>query len=423
LKYIITILLAFYGLAFTATQEEALTSFMVSQVYDSVKVHFPGRFDKPLYLTRTEKLALLRNDTLFIPQEFWGYKSTNDNRLQFLAAIILYEKAFSLSRPDTCPENFFLNSGRAGEVALKTALAKEKDTLLLSALLLTRFVYAPLTESKVLPTISRDYGDERLKFKCMLLSYLNFRTDSTRVADWLDGTHKVDYAITGVAQVPHSRKEFEITLSLRNLGNVAIPLECLVDMNGHDTLIRIAPFLKDSLVRLTLSSSVLKVVLDPYLKLYDVDKSNQQFVSMEFKNKRKAFLMVSMVIWNLLAAIISYALMLLAGIFIHRLTTLYFSNHIAWTAIFITVLVLVKAFLPAFFFGFTLWGLLYNLFFIESIVSPFILMCSTACMASLVYYAFRKDEANLKNVRVFVGYCVTFSMVEPLLSGLFFFFK
>ena len=402
------------------SQEDALTSFIVSLVLGDVRTHFPDDCPKSVVTVRTDDFRLLRHDTLFIPGGLWGFRTTNDYRLHYYAALQIYRSILSRSGGNT-PGEFFLNAGRASDLALRYLSSMEKKDSLLPGLTVYEYICKPYMTANPAVIISRDCQKDSLEFFCVEKAVLGYRCDSTRIVDWVDTDKKCDYGIVSVSQSPEGFKKFRDKITLRNNGQMDVSFRLLLDFAGGDTVLDMKGFSGDTVLDFSFRKTLLKVVIDPYKTLFDANETNQQFVSVEFKTKRRAYLMFTLLIWDLTAAAITFGLMMLLGIFFHSLTNLFFGNNSTWTFIFVLLLIVIKMGFPFLFFGFNLWGLVYNVFYITSTVNSLWLAGSTAGTAMLVYYAWQKDGVNMRKMGAYVKFLLTFCVVEPLAGGIVFF--
>jgi hypothetical protein len=404
------------------SSEDAMTFFVVSQVLDRAKTQYPAETPARLVAVKTEDFRLLRNDTLFVSAGDWGYKTTNDYRLHFYSAFQVYFNILS-GQSGGSAESFFMNAGRALDRALIYTASLEKKDSLVKGLTVYQYLYLPFMLKNPQVLIQRDYWNDTLQYDCLAKAALAYRCDSTRIADWISTGKSTDYAIVSVGQTPLGWKKFKVDITLRNNGSLDVPLSLLLDMSGKDTLLHLKGFTGDTLFAFTLTETLLKVIVDPYKTLFDTDESNQQFISAEFMAKRKAYLMLSLLVWNIAALSITFGLMLLLGIFIHSLTALFFNNNPYWCGIFVLLLIAVKLGFPFFFYGFTLWGLVYNVFYITTIISHIWLALSMALSAIAVYAAFQKDGVVIRRLGTFAYFMLALAFVEPLLSGLVLFIR
>lgn len=403
------------------SSEEAMSRFITSQITDSIRKQFPD-LSPEITLIQTQDFKLFRNDTLYVPKAYWGFNSTNDYSLHFFVAFQLYFAALQKSAPGSA-EVFFLNAGRALKSALTLLSSFEKKDSLSEGLTVYEFLYRPWVQSHPDLLIKRDYLNDSLRYDCMARAALSFRCDSTRLEEWISTNHQPDYAIQSVFQKPEGWRTFRNDVSIANKGDLAVPFQLLLDLNGRDSLITVKGFSQDTILSITTNSTLLKVIIDPYKTLFDKDESNQQFVSMEFHSKRKAYLMFTLLIWDIAALLIAFALMLLVGIFIHPVTALFYQNNPYWVALFLLLLIPIKLGFPFLFFGFSLWGLVYNIFYLTTNISRIWMTCSLVLSAILVYGVFQKDALNTNKLGTFVKYMLILAFVDPLFCGLTLFLR
>ncbi len=401
------------------SSEDALTTYIVSQVLDSVKAHYPLECPERLFVIKTTGFRLLRNDTMYIPEEYWGFKTTNDYRLHFISSLLLNQQVLDKNSNEN-PEAFFLNCGRALDKALDYVASLGKSDALLKGLMVYKYLYLPYKSNDPSIIISRDFKNDSSRFDCIAKAALCYRCDSTRISDWVYTEKKVDYRVVSVKQSPIGWKLFKVEVTLQNKGEMDVPFTLLLDFTNSDSLIQMNGFKSDTILKFTFQSTILKVIIDPYKKLFDLNESNQQAISTEFNMKRRGYLIITMLVWDIMALTLAFGVMLLLGIFIHSLTNLFYTNNNYWTALFILLFVAIKLGFPLFFFGFNMWGLVYNIFYITSRAGLLWLTFSCLLTSVIVYYAFQKDGVNMRNLGMFAKYMAGIAVLEPLLCGLFF---
>ncbi|MBL8026334.1 MAG: hypothetical protein JNL74_07975 [Fibrobacteres bacterium] len=408
------------------SQEDALTRYIVSIVRDYGTKTFKDSLAVPNpVLQKTSSIPRLEGDTLFVPEEYWGYKTTNDYRLHLCAGIILYQKAFEKTLAgDSGSHLFFKSSGLALELIIKYIKSQEKKDPILEPLLIRRFLLDPYAEAlgRVVP--SRDMNDSQLRFFSVLRCAIGYRCDTLYEDLWLNSSKRPSYGISGVIQKPGAifGGKYEVSISLSNKGDAVCPVELMIDNSGKgDTLLKVGGFSNDTVITFQAESSILKVILDPAALHMESDLSDNQFVSDEFHRKRNVTAMVVMVIWNVLAAFVSFMVLMFAGFIIHRLSALYMNNHYVWTGIWFVIFLFVKLTLPFTLFGFNLWGFFHYMQYAYREIGQLWLICSAISAAFLTYYFSVKEGTSFIRYSAFFKWIMLFSFLEPLLSGIRFF--
>ncbi len=357
-------------------------------------------------------------DSLFVPLKYWGFSTTNSFGLHFYTCIHTFFEAYSKIDTLKNSESFFLNSGRASNAALRYINTLDKGPLL-NSLLIKEYVYIPLEKYAKSVSISDGFrSTDAGKYYSMLKSILYYRADSLNIKEWLNSDKETDYSIIEVKQKPTGWKKFDIDITLRNEGATRIPFELMVDLATGPKNIKINGFNGDTTILLTEKSSCLKVIIDPFMQIPDFNRKNQQFVSTEFSNRRRAYQAFAILIWNSLSAISAFLIILLSGIMIHSLTQLFYSNNTRWTALFVLLFMILKIAMPLLLVGFNMWGFVYLINVMAAKTNPLWMAVSLGSVSMLVYWVFTKDDVNMGKLSTFLKYLLVVIFAEPIVFSL-----
>ena len=397
-----------------AAADEMLSPFIVDHAIQYTRAHTGLPCPTALTLVKTERPCLMHGDTMFVPKALWGFNVTNDYRLHFYAAGELYFELQRRAEGETGAADFFRHAGRAADFALGYIASLGTTDSLLNFLILREYAARPLDDAKLWPIIARDCVIDSLRYPCFLAALHAWRCDSTLGEQWIAGK-RPDYAIRSVEQSPSGFRRITLELSLTNKGTLQAPVTLLLDFSKGDSLIRLPGFSGDTLIRMTLNRTLLKAILDPFCQVPDADPSNQQFISPEFIGKKRALTFLTLLLWNLLALTVAFAVMGIFGFFIRRLARLFHSNNPLWTALFVLMVILIKTGLPVMIYGFNLWGLVYLITSIASSENALWMSASLTLAFLGLYYAFQKDGAVMSKMSVYSAFLALVACLEPFL--------
>lgn len=397
--------------------EDSLTFHIINSVLKDAARQFPSTCPSVLHPVRTETLSLLRNDTLYVPAALWGFNATNDYRLQFQAGLLLFHRLLSGNSADTTAEGFYRASVAASEHALGFIHSVEQDPVL-DGLILNQFALAPYRETLPGIVIRRDYRKDSLRTFCMFKAILGHRCDSTLSSEWINGSGTADYGIVSCTQAPDGFRRFKIQLTVKNRGELATPLEIRLRFSSGDSLVRLPGFPGERTLSFDGPVSILSVELDPFHRLYTMDEEGHRFVSREYINKHRVRLMVIALIWDLTSLLIAFSLLLCTGIFIQPLTKAFYLRTRNWYAGLTLCACIIKLYLPASFFGFTMWGFVYDTTYLLVQLNDLVVVLSLAVASAVVYYAFEQDGVPMNKLASTGKFLLTVSVVEPLLLAI-----
>jgi hypothetical protein len=398
--------------------EDALSSYIAGTVLEFAKNKFPLQCPDTLILVKTKNYRALNGNILYVPSDIWGYKTTNNYSLHFYTGILLFLNILQKQYGEKGPKDFFFNSGRASEYALQYIRTLEEKDSMLGNLMVYNYVFRPYADLRPDILICRDYTNDSLRFICIQKSILGYRCDSTAVDSWVFTNKNVNYAIMSVAQKPVSWKMFSIQIALKNKGELTVPFSLLLDFGRGDSTIRIGGFQNDTVIQVSTRQSLLKIVIDPEKKLFDVNEKDKSYISTEFSNKRKAYKLISILILDIISAASAIFILLFLGIFIQRLASLYFKDNLTWTCLFIALFLILKLSFPFILFGFNLWGFVYTINIISSTTSTAWIAVSGILVFATLYYLFVKDGAHMNSANSYCKYILTAILLEPFLCSL-----
>jgi hypothetical protein len=418
----ISILLALLSLnTLGASQEDALTEYIFKTVRDFGAKNLPDSLLPSPVLVKTTAISRLESDTLYIPEKYWGYSSTNDYRLHLCVGLIIYQHAYEKLLGEKSEINFFKSSGMALELIMKNVKSQEKKDHILEPLLIRNFLLEPYIEGVGRSVPVQDMNDPQLRFFAILRCALGYRCDTAMSSLWLNSSELPSYGIVKVEQMPRGgiAEGYDVKVTVKNKSSVVCPFELLLDLSGEgDSVYNIDGFVEDTTLEIFVKSSLLKVILDPYFRLMESDLSDNQLVSDEFNRKRKVFTMIILVFWNLFAGIAAFVSLFFAGLMIHRMSRLYLNNHTTWMFFWFVTFVLIKLTMPLTLFGFNMWGFFYYMQFAYNIIGAYWLLATSALATFITYYLSLKDGTSFIRYSAFIKWIMLFSFLEPLLSGI-----
>ncbi|OGJ90944.1 MAG: hypothetical protein A2268_09900 [Candidatus Raymondbacteria bacterium RifOxyA12_full_50_37] len=400
-----------------ANEQDAMTAFIVKEALVFSRNNLPGTLPDSMVLVKTGGRKGMVKDTLCIPQDIWGFKTTNNYSLHFYTVfVIAFNTLFQLVEGERTARDFFFCAGKASDFALKYLNTFEKDRMV-NDLLMYNYVYQPYMTACRQIIISRDFKDSSRTYCCMLKSALAYRCDTSMVDEWISTTKYVDYGITRVAQKPIGWKKYEITVALRNFGSMAVPFEVLLDFDGGDTLLKVASFTGDTALTIRMNQSLLKVLLDPKKRLFDVKEDNQQYISWEFTSKRRVYKTLTLLLWDALASLSAFVLLLFLGIFIHPLTEVFYKRNPLWTGIYIFLFTGIKLSLPYMLYGFNMWGFVYIMHLIYYSANMVWIGGAGAGVFFLIYFLLKKDGVRFIRLETYMKYIAVSVFLNPIVGS------
>ncbi len=377
-------------------------------------------------VVKSTNVPVYTGDTLFVPEDLWGFKTANSYNLHLVAALLIYQNHYEHlhNNQSDSSNHFFLSSGYALRKALRFITSLEKKDTILESLLIRSCLLNPHIGAigNVVPY--RDRHDRQLRFFSIARAALGYRCDSTMWQTWMHSHELPSFALVSANQLPSGiNKGYEIDAKIINKGTISCPIIIsAVLSNGYNKFITVAPFTADTVIRFGLDASLLKVVLDPHYLLMEDDVSDNQVVSDEFIRKRRVFSMFALFAWNIISSFISYAILFIVMLFVRNIFNAFLKNHryllLAWFALF----VIVKLSLPSILFGFNIWGFYYYLHYSFHTIQIVWLIASAFLSAAIVYYISTREEENFSKQTALMQWMIMFSFVEPLFSGVKLFF-
>lgn len=423
LKFYIVIIILFqsfliYGESTETDNQLELSKYIVEQVeiYQNSKSSVTSR--SKLIPLKSENRYGISGDTLFIPKQYFGFSSTNNYGLHFYTSLFLnFEKYFKKDSIHS-NESLFLNSGRASLKVLEYLNTIDSGKVL-NSLLIKEYVYSPLEKNDQNIEFSKfmSYKEKNL-YLSILQSILYYRLDSLNFKSYLYDQNFIDYSIISVSQDPSAWKTFDIDIKLRNLGNSKLPFKLLLDLSNGSKEIDINGFEGDTIISLQENASVLKVIIDPYMQIPDFKRDNQQFVSSEFSNKRRAYQAFAALLWNFFSALVAFIILSLIGIMVHSVTHLFYSSNYKWVTVYVTLFVMLKVAMPLMLIGFNMWGFVYFINTLAVNSSTAWIMVSLSSVSLAVYWAFTKDGVNMEKLSTFMKYILVVIFLEPIIFSL-----
>ncbi|OGS37288.1 MAG: hypothetical protein A2293_03610 [Elusimicrobia bacterium RIFOXYB2_FULL_49_7] len=363
-----------------------------------------------------------QGDTLFYPESLYGYDATLEYRFTFYAGLQIFQRLLADEmkkagpRTSISPDQFYQTAIVACSLTLAGIHRTEKDPIL-DDLLLVEYGLKPFRSQTTDIIVSRDYQSDSLRYWCILKCILGNRCDSTLKNEWLNGSNQPAYDIQEVKQLPLlGKKGVEVQTTIRNQGSLACPFNLEMHFTGgrEDTVLRLPGFIKDTTLHLSIESRLLSVEVDPRHRLFEKKEGQHKFVSKEYAKRKKVRLVFVSLLWDLFSLLSALALLQLAGIFIHPLTRLFYLRPRFWYALLVLFFITVKAYLPFVFFGFTVWGFVYDALFILSNAQQSLLMFCISVTALMTFWVFEKDGVAMNQLASTMKYVLTLGFITPL---------